>query len=265
MEGSVLLQTAVKAAKIAADIHRRYFNKDSAVSSKSSHFDLVTRADIEAEQAIAKIIKTDYPDHNLIGEENQYEQSSSEYSWIIDPLDGTNNFAHGLPVFSVSIAVAKRGELLAGTVYDPLRDELFTAVSGGGAYLNSERISVSANKELTQSLLITGFYYDRSQAMKRTLDDIHAFFIRGIIGLRRFGSAALDLCYVACGRADGFWEFMLNPWDFAAGSLILREAGGTVTDKQGRRRGLEPGYVVASNGLIHAQMLGVVGTETKQL
>jgi myo-inositol-1(or 4)-monophosphatase len=261
MDNSLFLRTAVKAAKEAAGIHRRYFNKDSAVRAKSTHFDLVTRADIEAEQAIADIIKADFPDHNLIAEENQYEKTPSPYSWIIDPLDGTNNFAHGLPVFSVSIALAKQDELLAGTVYDPLRDELFTAVLGGGAYLNSQKISVSANKELTQSLLITGFYYDRSRAMKRTLDDIHTFFTKGIMGLRRFGSAALDLCYVACGRADGFWEFMLNPWDFAAGTLILREAGGTVTDNHGRKRGLAPGYVTASNGLIHAQMLDVVGRE----
>jgi myo-inositol-1(or 4)-monophosphatase len=259
MKDSLYLRTAVRAAKKAAQIHRRYFNKESFVRAKSSHYNLVTRADIEAERAIVEIIRNKFPEHNFIGEENEYAKTPSAFSWIIDPLDGTNNFAHGLPVFSVSIALAEQGELLAGVVYDPLRDELFTAEKGRGAFLNSRTISVSANSELKQSLLFTGFYYDRSLAMKRTLDDIHTFFSRGIMGLRRFGSAALDLCYVACGRADGFWEFMLNPWDFAAGALILREAGGRITDNRGTGLGLEPGYVVASNGLIHEPMLEVLG------
>jgi myo-inositol-1(or 4)-monophosphatase len=258
METSYYLDTAIKAAAEAAEIHKRYFNNNVNVRAKSSHFDLITRADLEAEQAIARIIKNEFPDHNIIGEENQYEQTSSPYSWIIDPLDGTNNFAHGLPIFSVSIALAKDNEAIIGLVLDPMRNELFKAVKGEGAFLHNKKINPSKNKTLKQSLLITGFYYDRSQAMKRTLDDIYHFFSEGIIGLRRLGSAALDLCYVACGRADGFWEFFLNPWDFAAGALILREAGGQITNFNGKDIGIDSTSIVASNGCIHDQMLEVL-------
>jgi len=261
MNDSLYLTTAVRAARKAAEVHKRYFNKESFVRTKSTHFDLVTRADIEAEQAIVKIIKEAFPRHNIIGEENEYEKTSSPYTWIIDPLDGTNNFAHGLPVFSVSIALALENELVAGVVFDPLRDELFNAQKGGGAYLNKDKISVSPNSALSQSLLITGFYYDRAAAMRRTLENIQSFFSRGIIGLRRFGSAALDLCYVACGRADGFWEFNLNPWDFCAGALMVQEAGGRISDNNDERLGIRPSYIVASNGLIHKQMLTVLRKE----
>ncbi|MBN1799579.1 MAG: inositol monophosphatase [Spirochaetales bacterium] len=258
MATSSYLHIALKAAGAAAEIHKRYFNNDAKVRAKSSHFNLLTQADLEAEQAIARIIKNEFPDHNIIGEENQYERTSSPYSWIVDPLDGTNNFAHGLPIFSVSIALAKDNEPIIGIVFDPMRDELFKAVKNEGAYLNDKKIKVSGSALLKQSLLITGFYYDRSRAMKRTLDDIYHFFSEGIIGLRRLGSAALDLCYVASGRADGFWEFLLNPWDFAAGSLILREAGGKITDFKGRAIRLDPTSVLASNGHIHDQMLEVL-------
>jgi len=258
MAVSSYLNTALKAAQKAAEIHKRYFNNNVDVRTKSSHFDLVTQADLEAEQAIARIIKKEFPNHNIIGEENEYEQTSSPYYWIIDPLDGTNNFVHGLPIFSVSIALAKDNESIIGVVFDPMRGELFKAVKGEGAYLNNDKIMVSKNKSLKQSLLITGFYHDRSHAMKRTLDNIYNFFTEGIIGLRRLGSAALDLCYVASGRADGFWEFLLNPWDFAAGSLILKEAGGKITDYNGCAIGLDPASIVASNHHIHNQMLDIL-------
>jgi myo-inositol-1(or 4)-monophosphatase len=259
MPESSPMDTALHAVQKAAEIHKRYFNKNSGVRTKSSHFDLLTQADLEAEKAITRMIKKEFPEHNIIAEENQYERTSSPYSWIIDPLDGTNNFVHGLPIFSISIALAKNKEVIIGVVFDPMRNELFKAVKGEGAYLNDKKITVSKNTFLKQSLLITGFYYDRAQAMKRTLDNIYHFFSEGIIGLRRLGSAALDLCYVASGRADGFWEFLLNSWDFTAGSLILREAGGMVTDFDGRPVHTDATSIVASNAHIHGQMLEVLG------
>lgn len=257
---SKYLETAIEAAKEAAKIHKKFFNKKFKVESKSGHFDQVTEADLEAENKIVEIIKVNFPNHNFLGEENKYEKTASEYTWIIDPLDGTNNFAHGIPIFSISIALAWNEEVIVGVVYDPLREEIFYAEKNKGAFLNGISISVSQNKNLKSSILITGFYYSRDSKMLQTLEDIKKFFLAGIIGIRRFGSAALDLCYVASGRADGFWEFFLNPWDFAAGKLILEEAGGTVTNKGGLPVKISPSYIISSNTHIHNAMLEIIVT-----
>ena len=259
MELNHYLNTAILAAKKAAEIHLHYFQKKMDIFFKTTHFDRVTKADIEAEEAIITVIKGKFPDHNILAEEKEYKQTDSPFVWIIDPLDGTNNFAHGLPVFSVSIAMAKDNILLMGVVYDPTRDELFCAKKGEGAALNSKPIGVSNAQNLSESILGTGFYYNRGKEMENNLENINKFFKNGIIGIRRMGSAALDLCYVACGRLDGFWEHYLSTWDFAAGIFIVEEAGGKVTDHQGKKVKIEPSYIVSSNGVIHNRMLKIVG------
>ncbi|MDP1852927.1 MAG: inositol monophosphatase family protein [Candidatus Omnitrophota bacterium] len=252
------LKIAILAAKEAGKIHKKYFNTKFKVKTKSSSFDLVTAADIEAEKTAVSVIKKYFPDHNFLAEENKYKKTASEYMWVIDPLDGTNNFYSGLPIFCSSIAILKNNEPIVGAIYDVTRDELFYAEKGKGAYLNGKKIHVSRISDLKQSLFITGFYYDRGKEMDENLKKIRQFLIRRIIGIRRLGSAALDLCYVAAGRACGFWEFKLSPWDFAAGILIVNEAGGKVTDRYGKKVKMEKSFIAASNGKIHNKMLKIL-------
>lgn len=253
------LDVAILAAREAGRIHLKYFQTDIRIETKSSSFDLLTIADVEAERAILSTIKKHYPGHNFLAEENKYPKTDSEFKWIIDPLDGTNNFASGLPIFCTSIALAKKDELILGVIYDATRDELFLAEKDKGAFLNGKPIRVTSQESLQNSILITGFYYDRGKHMERTLDNIRKFFIKRIRGLRRLGAAALDLCYIASGRASGFWEFTLSPWDFAAGKLLVEEAGGKVTNKKGEEvNPNNPSYIVASNAKIHEVMLSVL-------
>ena len=252
------MNVAVLAAKKAGAIHKKYFNKGVKATKKDKSFNLLTVADLEAEKEIVSIIRKNFPGHNFLAEENKYEKSDSEYTWIIDPLDGTNNFSSNIPIFCVSIALAKNDEVILGVIYDVTHNDLFSARKGGGAFLNGKKISVSSAEELNQSVLITGFYYDRGTEMRETLEKIQKFFSHNILGIRRFGSAALDLCFVACGRAAGFWEFELNVWDFAAGKLIIEEAGGKVTGRKGEAVPLKKSFVVASNSKIHDKMLAVI-------
>lgn len=253
------LETAVTAAHKAGEIHRKYFRSGIEFQTKTSSFDLLTVADVESEQAVVSLIKERFPDHNILAEEHRYERTQSEFTWIIDPLDGTNNFASGLPIFCVSIALARGDEVILGAVYDATRDELFTAEKGTGAYLNGTPLHVSAVDDLRRSLLITGFYYDRGAGMHRTLAEMRSFLEREILGVRRLGAAALDLCYVAGARATGFWELELSPWDFAAGMLLVQEAGGLVTTKAAAAVNVrETSYIVASNGKIHRAMLEIL-------
>lgn len=253
------LDIAVSSAKKAGSVHKKYFLRESSIDTKSASFDLVTTADLEAEKAIVSAIKRHFPKHNFLTEESRYEDKDSEYTWIIDPLDGTNNFYCGLPIFCSSIALMKNRELTVGVVYDVMRNELFSAEKGKGAYLNGNKISVNSVGSLQKALLITGFYYDRSRLMVENLEMIKRFFFKRILGLRRFGAAALDLCYVACGRAAGFWEFELSPWDFAAGKLIIEEAGGKLTGRRGEKIDpLKKSYIVASNTKIHSEILEVL-------
>jgi len=253
------LKVAIKAAKQAGKIHKKYFNTDLKVETKSTPFDLLTIADKEAEKSIVNLIKKYFPEHNFLAEEYTYDKTGSEYTWIIDPLDGTNNFASGMPIFAVSIALMKNNEVIVGVIYDAMRNELFFAEKGCGAFLNKKPIRVSSAGSLDKSLIITGFYYSRGEEMIETLDTIKRFFLKKIMGLRRLGAASLDLCYIACGRASGFWEFELSPWDFAAGKLLIEEAGGKVTGKRGEKIfSNEKSFVVASDGKIHEQMLAVL-------
>ena len=252
------LETAIRAAEAAGEIHKKYFKTRLRVQTKEQHFNRVSVADTEAEQEIIAVIKKDYPDHAILAEESGQEAGGTDYLWIIDPLDGTNNYLHTLPLFSVSIALAKNSEIQLGVVYNPLLDELFYAEKGKGAFLNRESISVSENPDLKSALLITGFYYLRDERMVETLENIRKFFLAGIIDIRRLGSAALDLCNIACGRADGYWEVLLNPWDFAAGKIIVGEAGGRVTDVTGEMLSLRPSSIVATNNRVHTEMLEVL-------
>jgi myo-inositol-1(or 4)-monophosphatase len=205
------------------------------------------------------MIRKKYPSHSVLAEERHEDTDVlSKSLWIIDPLDGTNNYAHTTPHFCVSIAYAEKGRILAGVVLDPMRKELFTAARGGGAFLNGTRISVSKTAVISRAIITTGFYYDRGRLMEKTLAAIHSLFKADIRGIRRLGSAALDLCWVACGRFDGYFEYRLSPWDFAAGMLIIREAGGKCSDREGKELGLTSKSAAVSNGRIRREFIRIV-------
>lgn len=219
--------------------------------------DLVTRMDRESQDLLVGSLAAAFPGHAILAEEGFSSPGSSDFRWIIDPLDGTTNYAHTLPVFTVSVALECRGRLVGGLVFDPMRDEMFRAEDGEGAFLNGRRLSVSKVNELDRSLLSTGFPYDVRETECNNFDHWANFLVRAQ-AVRRCGSAAMDLCYVACGRFDGFWEMKLKPWDVAAGVVMVREAGGLVTDFTGgefRPDGLE---TLASNGLVHGEMIGIL-------
>ena len=252
-----LLSVAVNAAKAAGRVLSGYAKTGFNVERKNP-INLVTDADHAAEQCIIDFIRRDFPDHGTLAEERGVDAArSSPYRWIIDPLDGTTNFAHRFPVYAVSIAVEYAAQLLLGVVYDPTRDELFTALAGGGAFCNGQSLAVSNTAALDTALLVTGFAYDIRETRNNNLDHFSRFTLKAQ-GIRRTGSAALDLCYVAAGRFDGFWEIKLSPWDMAAGIVILAEAGGRITDLRGNRHSIYQAELVASNGRIHAEMLGVI-------
>lgn len=265
-----LLAFAESTAREAGKRLRALYREALSITYKGK-IDLVTQADQQSEALIVSAIRERYPTHAILAEEGgQIEIEGSDSSglmWVIDPLDGTTNYAHRFPVFSISMAVRSASEILVGVVYDPLRDECFTTVRGQGAHLNGEPIRVSAIDELGRGLLATGFPYDRHEAPDNNVVAFSAF-IRLAQGIRRAGSAALDLAYVACGRFDGFWEMRLQPWDIAAGILLVREAGGRVTDYEGRDNlnSLFAGRrLVATNGLIHSTMIETLGQVYDQL
>ena len=248
---------ALTAARAAGRILSDYLGRVEQIRFKGVT-DLVTEADEVSEQKVIEIIRARFPDHQILAEESGRSGGDSEHRWLIDPLDGTTNYAHGYPFFAVSIAYEVRGELQLGVVLAPALGELFVAERGDGASLNGERIEVSATDSLIRSMLVTGFHYQRD-LVKRNL----AAFQRLVLetqAVRRDGSAALDLCYVAAGRYDGYWEIGLNPWDTAAGVLMVRESGGEVTDLVGQPYRLGAAGCAASNGRIHRQLLaGVQG------
>lgn len=254
---TLLLETAIHAARQAGKVLSRYARDGFRIENKSA-IDLVTEADHAAEQCVINVILTSYPDHAFLAEERgRIGQSHSPYLWIIDPLDGTTNFAHGFPTYCVSIGLEYKEECVLGVVYDPTRDELFSATRGGGARVNDQPIHVSQTAQLDKALLVTGFAYNIRETPNNNLDHFARFALR-VQGLRRTGSAALDMCYVAAGRFDGFWEVKLNAWDMAAGVVILREAGGKVTDFSGQSHSLYGQELVASNGRLHDSMVSVI-------
>jgi myo-inositol-1(or 4)-monophosphatase len=252
-----LLSVAVDAAKAAGKVLLHYAESGFHIEHKNP-INLVTDADHAAEQCIIDHVRRYFPTHRTLAEERGIDaERSSSYCWIIDPLDGTTNFAHGFPIYSVSIGVACEDDLLIGVVYDPTRDELFSATAGQGASLNGGSISVSKTTQLDAALTVTGFAYDIRDTPNNNLDHFARFALTAQ-GVRRTGSAALDLCYVASGRFDGFWEVKLSPWDMAAGVVIVQEAGGRITDLRGNAHSIHQPEVVASNGRIHTEMLGVI-------
>jgi len=249
-----MLNTAVKAARRAGNIiNRAAQNLDILAVTQKAANDFVTEVDRDAERAIIKILLDAYPGHSILAEESG-AAGHSEFRWIIDPLDGTTNFLHGFPQYAVSIALEHKGVITQAVIYDPVRNDLFTASRGRGAYLNDHRIRVSRRIRIEQSLLGTGFPFrefsqvDAYLAMFRDLTQKTA-------GIRRAGAATLDLAYVAAGRLDGFWEFGLSPWDMAAGSLLIVEAGGLVGDFEGNSGYLESGRIVAGNPKVFAQLI----------
>ncbi|HUJ96357.1 MAG TPA: inositol monophosphatase family protein [Terriglobales bacterium] len=239
-------------AREAGALLMEYFSQHVRVEYKGEA-DLVTVADRKSETLIRDRIRQRWPEHSILGEEQGLAETGSDYRWYVDPLDGTTNFAHGFPVFCVSLALEFKGSRIAGVVYDPTRNELFAAGQGSGAFLNGQPIHVSRVANLAESLVATGFPSHKRHKNPNILF-YHQITLR-THGVRRAGSAALDLCDVACGRFDGFWEFNLNPWDTAAGVLIVEEAGGKVTDFRGRPFDISSRQTVASNGLVHAALL----------
>jgi len=252
------LETAVEAARIAGKFQRYRFASLLNVTLKGDK-NLVTEVDQESERLIVEHLLAAFPDHNIVAEEGEYRQSEAPFRWIIDPLDGTTNYTHGFPWFCVSIGLESAGELLAGVIYNPMHDELFTATKGGGAFLNGQRLHVSGRAPLQNSLLGTGFPYDCASDPANNFDNFIAFQ-KAARGIRRAGAAALDLAYVAAGRLDGFWELKLKPWDVAAGVLLVREAGGSVTTFDGTAYDIFNDRILASNGLIHAEMADLLTT-----
>jgi myo-inositol-1(or 4)-monophosphatase len=252
-----LLEAAITASQEAGALLLRYAEAGFRVEYKNP-INLVTDADHAAEQCVIDHIKARFPTHRILAEERgRQEEAQSPYLWIIDPLDGTTNFAHGYPAYCVSIGLEYEDRCMLGVIYDPSRNELFTAIEHHGAQLNRHPIHVSDTMSLDDSLLVTGFAYDIRETSRNNLDHFVNFALKAQ-GLRRTGSAALDLCYVATGRFDGFWEIRLNPWDMAAGSVIVREAGGRLTDFSGKDLSIYGQELVASNGRIHDTMLTVL-------
>ncbi|MBI3357179.1 MAG: inositol monophosphatase [Nitrospirae bacterium] len=259
---NALLETAIAASKEAGALLVDYSKSGFRVEHKNP-INLVTDADRAAEECVIDRIRKHFPAHCFLAEERgRIEQSPSPYLWVIDPLDGTTNFAHGYPAYCVSIGLEFRGRCILGAVFDPSRDELFTAIEGRGARLNGQLIHVSDTTALDSSLLVTGFAYDIRESPRNNLDHFVKFALKAQ-GMRRTGSAALDLCYVAAGRFDGFWEVQLNPWDMAAGSVIVQEAGGRLTTFCGNDLSIYGQELVASNGHIHQAMLQVLNEETR--
>jgi myo-inositol-1(or 4)-monophosphatase len=248
------LNTAVEVAREAGVLLLEHFRQPLKITYKRRS-DLVTEADRKSETLIVERLRSHYPSHAIVAEEGGGRKTGSDYCWYVDPLDGTTNFAHGFPIFAVTLGLAYRGEVAAGVVYDPTRGELYTVERGAGAFLNGQRLHVSNNGLLAECLVATGF---PPFASNHDLNvEFYFQFTELTHGIRRAGSAALDLCCVAAGRFDGFWELKLNPWDKAAGTLLVTEAGGRVSGITGKPFNLLGDDIFASNGLVHDQMLGV--------
>ncbi len=257
-----ILNVAETAARTGGAILRRYFQNGVTIRDKSSgggkSYDLVSDADEESETAVAQTIRDAFPTHELLGEESlQAGDIKADHLWIIDPLDGTNNFAHGIEHFAVSIGYYERGEAMVGVIYNPIRDDWFTTVRGEGAFRAGRRVRVSDAESLGRSMIGCGFYYDRGAMMRSTLAAIEDCFSHHVHGIRRFGTASLDLCMVGCGQLEGFFEYNLSAWDFAAGALFVREAGGRISDARGGELPIGSSSVVASNGRLHEALVEI--------
>jgi myo-inositol-1(or 4)-monophosphatase len=251
------LETAVDIAREAGALLANYFERRVAFESKGE-FDLITEADRASEKLVVERLRSHFPSHAIVAEEGGGIETASEFRWFVDPLDGTTNFAHSFPMFNVTLGLERAGEMLAGVVYDPIRQEIFAAERGAGAYLNNRRIHVSKTKRLCEALGSNGF-----PSRKRHHNvNIHFYFQTAMAshGVRRTGSAAIDLAYVACGRLDAFWEFGLKPWDMAAGTLLVSEAGGRVSDMHGGAHSVTKSeHLLTDNGAIHDEIIALFG------
>ena len=253
-----ILNNAVKAVRRAASIINRAATQlDLVTVQTKSHNDFVTEVDRAAEAAIIGVLRETYPDHAILAEESGLSGGESEYCWIIDPLDGTTNFIHDFPQYAISVALARNNVVEHGVVYDPVRNELFTASKGSGAFLNDRRIRVSKRTRLSESLIGTGFPFSQNEHLEAYINTFRELATH-TAGMRRPGAAALDLAWLAAGRVDGFWEFGLQPWDVAAGALLVQEAGGLISDFAGESNYLESGRCIAGTPKIFGQLLPIV-------
>jgi myo-inositol-1(or 4)-monophosphatase len=260
-----LLNVAVMAARRAGAVLGRNFNKRHKLTvEKKGHNDFVSSADLAAERAIIDVIHKHYPEHAIHAEESGFH-GESDHVWVIDPLDGTTNYLHGFPVFAVSIGLQINGRLEHAVVYDPMREELFTASKGEGAQLDGRKIRVSGNKDLDRALIGTGFPFRQADCEMEPYLAMLGKVVKNTSGVRRPGAAALDLCYVAAGRLDAFWETGLHPWDLAAGTLIIREAGGIVSALNGAEDHLETGHVLAGTPRIYRALAKLCAKEIKAI
>lgn len=252
-----LRDVMMQAANAGGAVIEHYFKGVFKIENKSTVNDLVTEVDKHAEKAIIDVIKTHFPGHSIISEEAGELIQDSDYEWIIDPIDGTVNFAHAIPICCTSIGLRHKGEMLLGAVYNPIMKEMFFAEKGKGAFLNDETIAVSKKSDFKKACLVTGFPYKWPKSYEHPIKVFERFIMEGL-PVRRLGSAAIDLCWVACGRFDGFWEYNLNPWDIAAGYLIVEEAGGIITNFEGDPYDVYDKETLATNGIIHGDMLKLI-------
>lgn len=249
--------TLYRALEESGKILKEYFDKDFKIESKDSISNLVTEVDKRSESRIIEVIRSNFPGHNILSEEIGALDTSSDVKWIIDPIDGTINYAHGIPICCVSIGVEVAGEIVMGGIFNPFGNELFFAEKGKGSFLNEKKIQVSKENNFAKSLLVTGFPYNTSSNKNKPVE-VFAAIVNKDIPVRRLGSAALDICWTACGRFDGFWEYNLNAWDVAAGYIILTEAGGIVTDFNGGKYSVYNKEILATNGLIHEEIIEII-------
>lgn len=249
-----MINKVIQITKEAGEIVREGFGKNFSIEYKTNVSNLVTEIDKKSEALIIDFIKKEFPTHNILAEESGEHGTSSEYLWVIDPLDGTTNFAHGLPIFAVSIGVQKNGGTICGAVYDIMRDEIYTSEKGSGSFCNGQQLQVSTNDDLQKSVLVTGFPYNIAENPDHAFERFIAS-LRIARAVRRLGSAAIDFCYVASGVFDGFWEVYLNSWDVCAGKLIVEEAGGIVTNFNNEKIDIYSKQILATNNIVHEQMI----------
>ena len=252
-----MIEKVIEIAGIAGEIVRDGYGKNFEIMLKGSVNNLVTEIDKKSESVIIDYVKKNFNNHSILAEESGQLKTDSEYVWVIDPLDGTTNFAHGLPIFSVSIGVQKNGETICGVVYDVMRNAMYSAEKNSGSFLNGKKIKVNNNSDLSRSVLVTGFPYDVAENPLNAVEKFSAF-LKKTRAIRRLGSAAIDFCYVAQGVFEGFWEVSLNPWDICAGKLIVEEAGGIVTDFNNREINIDSKQILATNKLVHQEMLEIL-------
>ncbi len=252
-----MVEKVIEIAKEAGEIIRDGFGKNFSIEFKTNSSNLVTEIDKKSEKAIINYIHKNFPSHTVLAEESGKHFFGGEYLWVIDPLDGTTNFAHGLPIFSVSIGVLKNNEIIAGVVYDVMNDKVYSAEKGGGAFRGETKLHVSNNSNLEESVLVTGFPYDIKDNPDNAIE-LFASFLRQARAIRRLGSAAIDFCYVASGVFDAFWEVHLNPWDICAGKLLVEEAGGIVTNFKNESIDIYSKQILASNVKVHGRMVEII-------